>query len=95
MEVFVHFHLDISGFMAVPGAAGGQFFGGVLCKKLNLKVKGCIRVAIVCCSLTVVMSAAMWAKCDLGNFAGVTTHYNSNRYHCPNYALSLNATGLT
>ena len=64
--------------MAVPGAAGGQFFGGFICKKMKLKVKGCIRVAIICCSLTVFISAAMWAKCDIGNFAGVSTQY-SNR----------------
>ena len=65
------------GFMAVPGAAGGQFFGGYMCKKLNLRVKGCIRVAIVCSSLAVLVSVAMWAKCDHKNIVGVTQNYNN------------------
>ncbi|XP_052764566.1 solute carrier organic anion transporter family member 4C1-like isoform X2 [Mya arenaria] len=67
----------LTGFMAVPGAAGGQFFGGYLCKRLKLKVRGCIRVAIVCSSLAVLISVALWTKCDPGYLAGVTQQYTN------------------
>ncbi|KAK3598165.1 hypothetical protein CHS0354_008840 [Potamilus streckersoni] len=33
----------LTGFMVVPGAAGGQFTGGYIAKKLQLKVQGCLR----------------------------------------------------
>lgn len=63
--------------MAVPGAAGGQFVGGYLCKCLKLKVKGCIRVAIICSSLAIFVASAMWIRCDQNNVAGVTKEYHN------------------
>lgn len=68
----------LTGFMAVPGAAGGQFFGGYICKRLNLKVKGCIRVPIICSSMAVFVSIALWTKCDYSNIAGVSTSYSNS-----------------
>ncbi|KAL4217826.1 Solute carrier organic anion transporter [Mactra antiquata] len=65
----------LTGFMAVPGAAGGQFFGGFLCKRLNLKVKGSIRMPIICSALALLASGIMWARCDYKNVSGVTTGY--------------------
>ncbi|XP_053383119.1 solute carrier organic anion transporter family member 4C1-like isoform X2 [Mercenaria mercenaria] len=65
----------LTGFMAVPGAAGGQFFGGYLCKCLKLKVKGCIRVAIICSSCAVLVSSVLWIRCNPGNVAGVSREY--------------------
>lgn len=68
----------LTGFMAVPGAAGGQLFGGYLSKRLKLKVKGCIRVAIICSSLAIFISSALWVRCDNNNVAGVTKRYSNS-----------------
>lgn len=68
----------MTGFMAVPSAAGGQFFGGFLCNRMKLKVKGCIRIAIICCSLALLISAGIWARCGLGKFSGVTQVYQNS-----------------
>jgi len=70
-----HYSCFLPGFMAVPGAAGGQFFGGFLCKRFKLKVKGCLRVPIICSSLAVLLSAVVWTRCDNAFFAGVTAPY--------------------
>ncbi|XP_052249531.1 solute carrier organic anion transporter family member 4C1-like [Dreissena polymorpha] len=82
----------LTGFMAVPGAVGGQFFGGFLCKRLKLKVRGCFRVAIVCSSLVVLVSVALLAKCDHSHVAGVTHGYpNSSGSVLPGLTDSCNA----
>ncbi|XP_060574876.1 solute carrier organic anion transporter family member 4C1-like [Ruditapes philippinarum] len=68
----------LTGFMAVPGAAGGQFFGGYLCKCLKLKVKGCIRVAIICSSCALLVSSVLWIRCSHDNVAGVSREYSNS-----------------
>ena len=65
--------------MAVPGAAGGQFFGGYICKRLNLKVKGMLRFMIIVCVLAMILDNVVWVRCTQENIAGVNTQY-SHRY---------------
>lgn len=64
------------GFIAVPGAAFGQFFGGYLVHRFKLKVPQMIKFNIGCSTLVMVVAAAFWIKCEQNNIAGVTTGYD-------------------
>lgn len=64
------------GLVAVPGAAGGQFVGGIICKKMKLKVKGMLRLNVIVCILALLLDAVVWVRCDLEDIAGVTVGYN-------------------
>lgn len=66
-----------TGMAAVPGAAGGMFFGGLICNRLKLKVKGMLRFSIITCILTVIAVNILWISCDGVSFAGVNTQYES------------------
>ena len=61
----------------MPGAAGGMFFGGFICNRMKLKVKGMFRFAIITCFLTVIAVNILWISCDNVNMAGVNTRYES------------------
>lgn len=64
-----------TGAAAVPGAAGGMFFGGFICNRLKLKVKGMLKFSIITCLLTVAAVNILWISCDIGDFAGVNKEY--------------------
>ncbi|KAL4218293.1 Solute carrier organic anion transporter [Mactra antiquata] len=64
-----------TGAAAVPGAAGGMFFGGLICNKMKLKVRGMIRFAIITCLITIVAINILWINCESVPFAGVNTEY--------------------
>lgn len=64
------------GLIAVPGAAGGQFVGGIICKKWKLKVKGMLRLNVIVCIIALLLDAVVWVRCDLEDIAGVTIGYN-------------------
>lgn len=66
----------LSGLVAVPGAAGGQFVGGIICKKWKLKVKGMLRLNVIVCIIALLLDAVVWVRCDLEDIAGVTVGYN-------------------
>ncbi|CAE1324228.1 SLCO4A [Acanthosepion pharaonis] len=68
----------LAGFVGISGAAGGQFLGGYLCKKLGLNVSGKCRLSIVTLCLGLFMSAAFWAKCDKVKFAGISVPYSES-----------------
>ena len=65
------------GAAAVPGAAGGMFFGGFICNRLKLKVRGMFKFAIITCLLSIVAVNILWIKCDTVTFAGVNTEYEA------------------
>ncbi|KAL3892416.1 hypothetical protein ACJMK2_004626 [Sinanodonta woodiana] len=71
----------LTGFMAVPGAAGGQFTGGYLAKRLQLKVQGCLRIAIIASVICIIMAASLWTRCKFDRIAGVTMPYNNSSSH--------------
>lgn len=68
----------LAGFVGISGAAGGQFLGGYLCKRLGLNVSGKCRLSIVTLCLGLFMSAAFWAKCDKVKFAGISVPYSES-----------------
>ncbi|KAK3087766.1 hypothetical protein FSP39_010363 [Pinctada imbricata] len=80
----------LAGIIAVPGAAGGQFVGGLICKRMNLKVQGMIRLNIIVCFVAMVLDAVVWVRCDLEDIAGVTVHY-SDPVSLPNVTSSCNS----
>ena len=70
-----HIRFSILGLVAVPGAAGGQFIGGIICKKWKLKVKGMLRLNVIVCILALLLDAVVWIRCDLEDIAGVNVGY--------------------
>ena len=64
-----------AGSVAVFGAVTGQFFGGFVCKKLNLKVIGMIRLVIISTIITLATGPAWLARCSDMQMAGVTISY--------------------
>lgn len=75
----VDFVLQCStGFIAVPGAAIGQFLGGYILRRLKLKVRGMLKMNMIFCIIVMVSSSVFWVHCDLGSIAGVTAAYNKN-----------------
>jgi len=64
-----------TGFMAVPGAAVGQFLGGYLCKRFELKVPDILKLTTTCSVIILLLSPIFWAKCVDADFAGVTIEY--------------------
>ena len=71
----VNICISILGLVAVPGAAGGQFIGGIICKKWKLKVKGMLRLNVIVCILALLLDAVVWVRCDLEDIAGVNVGY--------------------
>ncbi|XP_045180504.2 solute carrier organic anion transporter family member 4C1-like [Mercenaria mercenaria] len=66
-----------TGAAAVPGAAGGMFFGGFICNRMKFKVRGMFRFSIITCMLTIISVNILWITCDEATFAGVNTAYES------------------
>ena len=64
------------GLVAVFGAAGGQIFGGLLVRMLDLKVKGILKMLIILCLLfPLPLLAVLFLGCEFASIAGVTSHY--------------------
>ncbi|XP_052765092.1 solute carrier organic anion transporter family member 4C1-like [Mya arenaria] len=66
-----------TGAAAVPGAAGGMFFGGFICNRLKLKVRGMFKFAIFTCFLTIIAVNILWISCEELSFAGVNQEYET------------------
>ncbi|XP_062608330.1 solute carrier organic anion transporter family member 4C1-like isoform X1 [Saccostrea cucullata] len=65
----------LAGVVAVPGAAGGQFVGGIICKKWKLKVQGMLRLNVIVCIMALLLDGVVWVRCDLEDIAGVNVGY--------------------
>ena len=68
----------LSGAAAVPGAAGGMFFGGFICNKMKLKVRGMLKFSIITCGITILLVTLLWIKCDDVKMAGVNHPYKGS-----------------
>lgn len=68
----------LGGLMAVPGAAGGQFIGGLVCKRWKLKIQGMIRLNIIVCITAMVLDSLVWIRCPEDIVAGVNIQYNTS-----------------
>ncbi|KAF6041060.1 hypothetical protein EB796_000648 [Bugula neritina] len=62
-------------FLAVPGAALGQFMGGYICKKFQLKVSGILKLTVICSLIVLIVSPVFWIRCNGATLAGVSTPY--------------------
>ncbi|KAL3892413.1 hypothetical protein ACJMK2_004623 [Sinanodonta woodiana] len=68
----------LTGIVVVPGAAGGNFVGGLVCKCLKLKVKGMTRVSFIGCLLTSLFFAVLFLRCEQSKMAGVNHQYSNS-----------------
>jgi len=64
-----------SGFVAVPGVVLGQLCGGIIIKKLKLKVQGLIKFNLINCMVVILLSGIFFVKCKQGDIAGITAPY--------------------
>jgi hypothetical protein len=62
--------------MAVPGAAGGQFIGGLVCKRWKLRIQGMLRLNIILCVAAMLLDTVVWIRCPEDTVAGVNTQYS-------------------
>lgn len=63
--------------MAVPGAAVGQLVGGYICKRLQLKVRGMLKLTLISSVLALLVSPILWARCEDLSVAGLQVGYPS------------------
>ncbi|KAK3593464.1 hypothetical protein CHS0354_020230 [Potamilus streckersoni] len=67
----------LTGVVVVPGAAGGNFVGGLVCRCMRLKVKGMTRFSFIGCLVTVLSFSILFLSCEQYKVAGIN-HYYSN-----------------
>ncbi|KAL3892414.1 hypothetical protein ACJMK2_004624 [Sinanodonta woodiana] len=67
----------ISGAIVVPGAAGGTFVGGIICRCMSLTVKGMTRLAFIGCLLGAISFTCLFLRCEQAKMAGVSHPYNN------------------
>lgn len=69
-----------TGFITVPGSAGGMLFGGYIVKKFNLKCRGIIRFSCACLFLCMCLGPSFLASCPSQPIAGISTSYPTIRF---------------
>ena len=67
----------VAGFAGVAGAAGGQFVGGFIARKFNLKVRGMVRMAVIICAIATLLCFIFLLYCPSTQVAGVNSHYQN------------------
>ena len=65
----------LPGFVVVPGIVAGNLLGGLVTKKMDLKVRGMLRLCILLCLLCVGASFFALIRCDDAKLAGVGVTY--------------------
>ncbi|XP_071112274.1 solute carrier organic anion transporter family member 4C1-like [Haliotis cracherodii] len=65
----------LTGIAVVPSAAGGQFVGGIITRKLKLDIRGAMKVCIVGVFGALVSSSVLWLKCDKEIISGIDRAY--------------------
>ena len=61
--------------IGVPGAAFGQSFGGYLCKRFQLKVRGMLKLTGISTIVVLAVSPILWARCEDPTMAGLLVGY--------------------
>ncbi|XP_022324180.1 solute carrier organic anion transporter family member 4A1-like [Crassostrea virginica] len=67
----------LMGIVTVPGAGGGMLLGGLLVKKLKLRVRGIIRMDLIVAIIALIFGCMFFIQCPKVQMAGVTSHYIS------------------
>ncbi|KAK7479082.1 hypothetical protein BaRGS_00029674 [Batillaria attramentaria] len=70
----------LSGLAVVPGAASGQFMGGIIAKRLKLTIPGLIKLCIVGMTLSLITVAIVWIDCGQELYVGVSSPYAFSSY---------------
>uniref|UniRef100_K1RCR9 Solute carrier organic anion transporter family member n=1 Tax=Magallana gigas TaxID=29159 RepID=K1RCR9_MAGGI len=65
----------LMGIVTVPGAGGGMLLGGLLVKKLKLKVRGIIRMDLIVAIIALIFGCLFFIQCPKMQMAGVTSEY--------------------
>ena len=65
----------LPGIVTVPGAGGGMLLGGLLVKKLKLRVRGIIRMDLIVAIIALIFGCMFFIQCPKVQMAGVTSHY--------------------
>lgn len=65
----------LMGIVTVPGAGGGMLLGGLLVKKLKLKVRGIIRMDLIVAIIALIFGCLFFIQCPQMQMAGVTSEY--------------------
>ncbi|XP_013383827.1 solute carrier organic anion transporter family member 4C1, partial [Lingula anatina] len=82
----------LTGFVAVPGAAGGQLLGGIISSKMKLKVKGMLKLSMTACVMAALLAASFWISCETPSVFGVDIPYpNSTTVQVNNITAECNA----
>lgn len=68
----------ITGCIAVPGATTGQFIGGYVCKKFNLKITEMTKVALAGFIVSLLTWGVVWLGCEKQAIVGVTHTYQDS-----------------
>nr|KAF6491026.1 solute carrier organic anion transporter family member 6A1 [Molossus molossus] len=66
----------LSGLVLIPGAAIGQFLGGIIVSKLHMYCKGLMRFIIITSAISLILVLfAIFIHCDAIPFAGISEDY--------------------
>ncbi|XP_041360516.1 solute carrier organic anion transporter family member 4C1-like [Gigantopelta aegis] len=77
----------LTGMAVVPSAAGGQFIGGLVARKMQLGIKGSIKLCLVGVTGVAVFSAALFMHCDSDVITGISAPYTQSQSDGP-YSLT-------
>ncbi|XP_030842729.1 solute carrier organic anion transporter family member 4A1 [Strongylocentrotus purpuratus] len=81
----------LTGIIVVIGGILGTLNGGLIMRRLKLKVKGMLRLIIVCNILAVLLSLVTLWQCPGAKLAGVTASYDDTELTATNVTHSCNA----
>lgn len=80
-DIFHLMCLLILGCIAVPGATGGQFIGGYVCKKFDLKITEMTKLALAGFVVSLLTWGVVWVGCEKNSMAGVSHNYQDYRFN--------------
>ena len=69
------FFLLILGIIAVPGAAGAQLVGGLIARKMKLKLRGMLKGCVLASSLVAITTCVYLSRCESAHIAGIDRNY--------------------
>ncbi|KAJ8020704.1 Solute carrier organic anion transporter family member 4A1 [Holothuria leucospilota] len=68
----------LTGLVVIPASLAGCVLGGYIIKRFNWQYRGRIKFAVICLLVSLIVLPAVFIKCPILNFAGVTFDYLGN-----------------
>ncbi|XP_064620771.1 solute carrier organic anion transporter family member 4A1-like [Lineus longissimus] len=81
----------LTGFVAIPGIAGGQLMGGIIPAKMKLKVRGMIILSVVSFAICLLPMPVFFARCSPTSSAGINAFYGNSTIPLPEGNVNLTA----